>query len=131
EEGVKFKDYFNFDEPAKTIPSHRLLALRRGEAEGFLRVLLEVDGDEAKDLMRHKIVVAPQATLARDLDQAVCDAYDRLLKTSIEVDVRLVLKERADAEAIKVFAGNRPPLPCSCRLAANAFWASVPGSPTA
>jgi uncharacterized protein len=116
EEGAKFKDYFDFKEPTTAIPSHRLLALRRGEAEGFLRVGLEVDGDAAKGIVRQKVISAPKATLARELGLAVDDAYDRLLKTSIEVDVRLVLKDRADAEAIRVFAANlralllQPPL---------------------
>jgi uncharacterized protein len=127
EEGAKFKDYFTFAEPAKSIPSHRLLALRRGEAEGFLRVLLEVDGDAAKDIVRHKVIVAPKATLAKDLDQAVGDAYDRLLKTSIEVDVRLVLKERADAEAIKVFAGNLRALLLQSPLGGKRVLAIDPG----
>ncbi|MDB4969629.1 MAG: RNA-binding transcriptional accessory protein [Myxococcales bacterium] len=127
EEGSKFKDYFNFNEPAKSIPSHRLLALRRGEAEGFLRVLLEVDGDAAKDIVRHKVVVAPKATLAKDLDLALADAYDRLLKTSIEVDVRLVLKERADAEAIRVFAGNLRALLLQAPLGGKRVLAIDPG----
>jgi protein Tex len=127
EEGAKFKDYFNFRQEAKAIPSHRLLALRRGEAEGFLRVLLEVEADAAKDLVRHKVVTAPKATLARDLDVAIADAYDRLLKTSIEVDVRLVLKERADAEAIKVFAGNLRALLLQSPLGGKRVLAIDPG----
>jgi uncharacterized protein len=127
EEGAKFKDYFNFRQEAKALPSHRLLALRRGEAEGFLRVALEVDGDAAKDLVRHKVVVAPKATLARELDAAIVDAYDRLLKTSIEVDVRLVLKERADAEAIKVFAGNLRALLLQSPLGGKRVLAIDPG----
>jgi uncharacterized protein len=106
EEGAKFKDYFNFREPAKNIPSHRLLALRRGEKEGFLRLVLDVDGAAATDIVRHQVVKNDRATLARDLQLAVADSYERLLKPSIEVDVRLVLKDRADAEAIKVFAAN-------------------------
>jgi protein Tex len=106
EEGAKFKDYFNFREPAKNIPSHRLLALRRGEKEGFLRVQLDVDAAAATDIVRHHVVKNDRSTLAKDLQLAVADSYERLLKTSIEVDVRLVLKDRADAEAIKVFAAN-------------------------
>ena len=127
EEGAKFKDYFNFRQEAKALPSHRLLALRRGETEGFLRVALEVDGDAAKDLARHKVVVAPKATLARELDLAIADAYERLLKTSIEVDVRLVLKDRADAEAIKVFAGNLRALLLQSPLGGKRVLAIDPG----
>ncbi|MGZ3407287.1 MAG: Tex-like N-terminal domain-containing protein, partial [Polyangia bacterium] len=127
EEGAKFKDYFDFRQEAKELPSHRLLALRRGEAEGFLRVALEVDADAARDLVRHKVVTAPRATLARELEAAVADAYDRLLKTSIEVDVRLVLKERADAEAIKVFAGNLRALLLQSPLGGKRVLAIDPG----
>ncbi|HEY1584705.1 MAG TPA: Tex family protein, partial [Polyangia bacterium] len=127
EEGAKFKDYFNFSQPAHELPSHRLLALRRGEAEGFLRVALEVDGAAAKDLVRHKVIVAPKAPLVRELDAAVIDAYERLLKTSIEVDVRLVLKERADTEAIKVFAGNLRALLLQSPLGGKRVLAIDPG----
>src|SRR5579859_8036448 len=100
-EGAKFKDYFELREPVEKAPSHRLLALRRGEKEGFLRVALEVDEARAVDLIRHKLQARTAEMLA-----AVDDSYQRLLKPSIEVDVRLHLKERADAEAIKVFAEN-------------------------
>ena len=106
EEGTKYQDYFEFAEPVASIPSHRTLALRRGEKEGFLRVALEVDADAAVGAIRHKVVRAPRAPLARHLDEALRDGYERLLKPSIEVDVRLVLKERADGEAIRVFAEN-------------------------
>ena len=90
-----------------SIPSHRLLALRRGENEGFLRVALEVDargghGSRAPPGDRGAQGDARRASST----PRVADAYERLLKPSIEVDVRLVLKERADAEAIKVFAEN-------------------------
>jgi uncharacterized protein len=106
EEGAKFKDYFDLKEPVDKIPSHRLLALRRGEKEGFLRVALSVDDLRALDLVRHDAVTNPRASLASELEQAIGDGYERLLQGPIEVDVRLVLKERADAEAIRVFAEN-------------------------
>jgi uncharacterized protein len=106
QEGAKFADYFDLREPVKDIPSHRLLAMRRGEKEGVLRVALEVDVERALGLVRSKVVTAPRATLAKQLDAAIADAYERLLSSSIEVDVRLVLKERADLQAIKVFAEN-------------------------
>ncbi len=106
QEGQKYKDYFDFSELARTIPSHRTLALRRGEKEGFLRVALEVDADAALAAVRRPIVKNPRAPLAGELEAALADAYERLLQPSIEVDVRLVMKERADAEAIRVFAEN-------------------------
>jgi uncharacterized protein len=105
-EGAKFKDYFNFEEPARTLPSHRTLALRRGEKEGFLQVTLEVDRAASIDQIRHHAVRDAGASLAAELDAAIVDAYDRLLQPAIEVDVRLALKERADTDAIQVFADN-------------------------
>src|SRR6185295_6967688 len=91
----KFEDYFEFEEPARTLPSHRILALRRGEEGGFLRVTLEVDGESALGRVRGRIVRNRQAALARDLETALADAYDRLLAPSIEAEVRVALKERA------------------------------------
>ncbi len=103
---AKFTDYFDYEEAVKTIPSHRMLALRRGEKEGVLRVTLEVDRDTAVGLVGQQTVKNPGASLRADLDKAVADAYERLLKPAIEVDVRLALRERADGEAIRVFAEN-------------------------
>jgi protein Tex len=106
EAGAKFKDYFDWKEPVKEIPSHRMLALRRGEKEGALRVELVGDDLAAVSLIENKVITAPRAPLAGELRLAIADAHERLLKSSLEVDVRLVLKERADAQAIKVFAEN-------------------------
>ncbi|MCS6914423.1 MAG: Tex family protein [Myxococcales bacterium] len=103
---AKFSDYFNYEEPVRTIPSHRILALRRGEREGVLRVTLEIDGEQALEVIRRHVVRAPQAALASELARAMSDSWERLLKPAIEVDVRLALRERADAEAIQVFAEN-------------------------
>ncbi|MBI4509852.1 MAG: RNA-binding transcriptional accessory protein [Deltaproteobacteria bacterium] len=105
-EAKKFADYFDFEEPVKSLPSHRVLALRRGEKEGYLRVVLEMDRDECYRLIRSRVLTNPRAALAADLIASIEDSYDRLLKSSIEVDVRLALKERADSEAIRVFADN-------------------------
>jgi uncharacterized protein len=105
-EAQKFQDYFEFAEPVKSLPSHRILALRRGEKEGFLRVTLEVDRLQSLGRVEGRIVREPRAPLVAHLRTAAADSYDRLLAPSIEVDVRLVLKERADAEAIRVFAEN-------------------------
>ena len=127
EEGAKFKDYFNLREKVAGMPSHRLLALRRGEKEGFLRVALTVDDARAIDDVRHKVVIAPKAALARELDLAIADAYERLLKPSIEVDVRLVMKERADAEAIRVFAENLRNLLLASPLGGRRVLAVDPG----
>jgi uncharacterized protein len=126
-EGAKFKDYFELREPAARVPSHRLLALRRGEKEGFLRVALEVDEAEALGKVRHFVAVRQSAALARELEAALADGYERLLKPSIEVDVRLHLKERADAEAISVFAENLRHLLLQAPLGGKRVLALDPG----
>ncbi|MFH0901281.1 MAG: Tex-like N-terminal domain-containing protein, partial [Pseudomonadota bacterium] len=106
QEGKKYSDYFEFEETARTIPSHRLLALRRGEKEGMLKVSLRVDREASLAIIRAQVVRSRRAALADQLEMALVDSYDRLLCPSIEVDVRLVLKERADSEAIRVFGEN-------------------------
>jgi uncharacterized protein len=126
-ERLKYKDYFDFSEPAAKLPSHRILALRRGEKEGFLRLGIEVDRDASIGRLRGIFVKNPKAPLARDFDLALTDSYDRLLKTSIEFDVRLSLKERADAEAIRVFAENLRPLLLAAPLGGKRLLALDPG----
>jgi uncharacterized protein len=126
-ERMKFKDYFEFDEPAAKLPSHRILALRRGEKEGFLRLELSADRDAAIDRLRGLFVKAGPVALARDFDAALVDAHDRLLRTSIELDVRLALKERADAEAIRVFGENLRHLLLSSPLGGKRVLALDPG----
>ncbi len=105
-EAQKFKDYFEWREPVAQIPSHRMLAVRRGEKEGFLRVALEVDEAQALGLIGAAAPAKAGSPLAAELRLAVEDAWRRLLSSAVEVDVRLVLKERADKDAIEVFAQN-------------------------
>jgi uncharacterized protein len=126
-ERMKFKDYFEFDEPAAKLPSHRILALRRGEKEGFLRLELSADRDAAIDRLRGLFVKPGNVALARDFDVALVDAHDRLLRTSIELDVRLALKERADGEAIRVFGENLRHLLLSSPLGGKRVLALDPG----
>jgi uncharacterized protein len=126
-ERLKFKDYFDFKEPVAKLPSHRILALRRGENEGFLRLGLEVDRDGCLARLRGRFKRPPRDPLARDFDTALCDAYDRLLAPSIELDVRLQLKERADAEAIRVFAENLRHLLLAAPLGGRRVLALDPG----
>ncbi len=106
EDARKFEDYHQFEEPVRTLPSHRVLALRRGEKLGALRVSLEIDREVALTRVRGRVMRGRGGALGGELERALGDAYDRLLAPSIEVDVRLALKERADAEAIRVFAEN-------------------------
>jgi uncharacterized protein len=126
-ERLKFKDYFDFAEPAAKLPSHRILALRRGESEGVLRLELEVDRDASLARLRSLFVKNPQAALASDFEAALADGHDRLLAPSIEVDVRLVLKQRADAEAIRVFAENLRHLLLAAPLGGKRLLALDPG----
>jgi uncharacterized protein len=115
-EGKKFEDYYDFASPAARLPGHRVLALFRGEHEGFLKVSLAVDDEAALARVRRRIVRERRAALASDLEAALADAWSRLLEPSIEADARGALQARADAEAIRVFAENlrhlllQPPL---------------------
>ncbi|MCF0202189.1 MAG: RNA-binding transcriptional accessory protein [Bacteroidaceae bacterium] len=105
EEAAKYRDYFNFSEPLKRCSSHRLLAMRRGESEGFLRVSVSPDDDLAiEKLMRRKVHRSGAAS--RQIEMAVNDGYKRLLKPQIETEFAAMSKEKADAEAIAVFASG-------------------------
>jgi protein Tex len=104
-EAAKYRDYFEWSEPLKKCPSHRLLAMRRGEEEGFLRVGIGPDEEQAlMDLERLFVVGSGEA--ASQVRTAVKDGYKRLLAPSIETEFRHSSKEKADAEAIRVFAEN-------------------------
>jgi uncharacterized protein len=105
EEGAKFKDYFDWNEPGATAPSHRILAIRRGEAEGFLLSRLTPDEIEAVSIVE-RMFVKGASPAAQEVKTAVQDCYKRLLGFSMEGEARITLKKRADEEAIKVFADN-------------------------
>jgi uncharacterized protein len=126
-ERLKFKDYFDFSEAARELPSHRMLALRRGEKAGFLRLALEVDRDVCVARLSSLVTKNPRAPLARDFAAAVEDSYDRLLAPSIELELRVSLKERADAEAIRVFAQNLRHLLLAAPLGGKRVLALDPG----
>ena len=105
EEGQKFKDYFEWEEPVSKIPSHRLLAMRRGEKEMILTLDITPDEDRAIHLLE-KQFVSGHNEASSQVELAVKDAYKRLMKPSMETEIRLLTKGKADAEAIKVFAEN-------------------------
>ena len=105
EEGIKFRDYFDWEEPVVKAPSHRVLAMRRGEKEGVIDLRINPPKDEAPALLE-SIFVAGEGTASHQVKEAVHDCYKRLLSVSIETDIRLETKKRADDEAIKIFAGN-------------------------
>lgn len=101
----KYRDWFDFSEPLSRCASHRLLAMRRGEAEGFLRVSIDIDDERAGDALSRKFVKG--GCEASDyVDTAVRDSYNRLLQPSIENEFAAMSKEKADAEAIRIFARN-------------------------
>ena len=105
EEAVKYKDYFDFSEPLKRCTSHRLLAIRRGEAEGLLKVSIAPNDEECTERLERSYVRGNNEC-SRQVQEAVRDAYKRLLKPSIETEFAALSKEKADEEAIRVFAGN-------------------------
>lgn len=105
DEREKFKMYYEYKEPVKTIPSHRMLAIRRGETEKVLYFLIEVEQDRALALMRQHVLRAP-GDWTPQLELAIDDAWKRLLNSSIQTEIRLELKRRSDTEAIQVFRDN-------------------------
>lgn len=105
EEGEKYQDYFDFSAPLDRCPSHRILAIRRGEAEGFLRVSISPDDEKCLDRLVPRY--AKNNTEAADhVETAVIDSYKRLLKPSIETEFANLSKEKADEASIAVFAEN-------------------------
>lgn len=105
-EGVKFNDYYDFTEPLRRVPSHRLLALRRGEAEGFLTVGIGPDEGAAIERLERHVVRTNVPAIRDQLILAIRDAYKRLLKPALETEFDNRSKEKADAEAIQIFADN-------------------------
>ena len=105
EEGAKFKDYFDWSEPAEKAPSHRVLAIRRGESEGFLFSRLVPDEIEAVSALE-RLFVKGKAPASEQVRLAVQDCFKRLLGFAMEGEARTFFKKRADEEAIRVFADN-------------------------
>ena len=105
EEGAKFRDYFDWSEPVSKAPSHRVLAMRRGEDEGFLILHAAPPEDEALARLE-PLFVKGQTPASDQVRMAVRDAYKRLLSLSMETEIRMETKKRADSEAIKVFTEN-------------------------
>ena len=122
----KYRDWFDFNESLKHCASHRLLAMRRGEAEGFLRVSIEIDDDKTSEALSHKYVRG-KSEVSQLVDEAVQDSYYRLLQPSVENEFAASSKESADAEAIRIFARNLEQLLMASPLGQKAVMGIDPG----
>ena len=105
EEAVKYKDYYDWQEPVAKAPSHRVLAMRRGAKEKFLVLRITVDEDRALEILE-SIFIKQQNPAAAQVRLAIADGFKRLMMISIETDIRMESKKRADEEAVKVFTEN-------------------------
>jgi len=126
EEGIKYKDYFDFSEPVSKIPSHRMLAIMRGFMEGFLRMSIAPDEEAALPKIEKQFIKANNEA-ADQVKKAIRDAYRRLLQPSLESEFRMALKTKADEEAIAVFAENLRQLLLSSPLGTKRILAIDPG----
>ena len=126
DEAQKFADYFDFSEPLRRCNSHRLLAMRRGEAQGILRVSITIDGEECISRLTRQFVRG-QGVCQTLVSQAVEDSFKRLINPSIENEFAALSKERADEEAIKVFTENLRQLLLSPPLGQKRVLALDPG----
>jgi uncharacterized protein len=126
EEGAKFNDYFDWKEPLKKCPSHRLMAMRRGENEGFLRVSVSPESEEPIQRLKRFLIRGNNACTDQ-MELAVADAYKRLLEPSIETEFANLSKEKADEEAIRVFADNLRQLLLAAPLGQKRVLALDPG----
>jgi uncharacterized protein len=106
DEQSKYKDYFDFSQAIDAIPSHRYLAIRRGETEGVLRRKLVIDADPQIERMKAICEANPASPFFQELEKAIHDAYKRLLTTSVEIDVSVEMKMKADRSAVEIFAKN-------------------------
>ena len=126
EEGIKYKDYFDFSELVSTIPSHRMLAILRGFMEGFLRMSISPEEETALFTIEESFIKANNEA-ADQVKKAIKDAYRRLLQPSLESEFRMALKTKSDEEAISVFAENLRQLLLSSPLGSKKILAIDPG----
>jgi len=126
EEGIQYKDYFSSSEPLSKCPSHRLLAMRRGEDEGFLKIEITPDEDRVIEALEKQFIKG-YMDISEQVRMAVKDGYKRLLQPSIENEFRALSKEKADDEAIRVFAANLRQLLMASPLGEKRILALDPG----
>jgi protein Tex len=126
-EGIKYKDYFDFAEPLKNCPSHRILAMRRGEEEGFLRLTIAPKDEQfVLKKLDDEFLIADNGS-TDEVQTALDDCYNRLLAPSIETEFRNTAKDKADAEAIRVFVENLKQLLLSAPLGQRRVMGIDPG----
>ncbi|MEJ7677186.1 MAG: Tex-like N-terminal domain-containing protein [Segetibacter sp.] len=125
-EGIKYKDYFDFSEPVSKVPSHRILAVLRGFLEGFLRIGISPAEETAIEMIEKKYIKGI-STSNDEIKKAIKDAYRRLLQPSLETEFRTLLKQKADEEAITVFAENLRQSLLSSPLGSKRILAIDPG----
>ena len=126
EEGEKFEDYFEWEEKLSSCPSHRMLAMRRGEKEDILILDITVDSDEAIGLIERKMITS-RGESATQVKEAIEEGYKRLLQPGIEAEIRLLAKQQADEKAIIVFADNLRELLLASPLGEKTILALDPG----
>lgn len=126
DEALKYKDYFDWKEPISTAPSHRVLAMRRGEKEEMLYLDIEVDEDLVIPKIEAKYIKGNNEA-SKQVELAIYDGYKRLLRPSMETEVRVLTRQRADDEAIKVFADNVRQLLLAAPLGQKRLLAIDPG----
>lgn len=126
ETGEKFKDYFDWEEPLMSCPSHRLLAIRRGEGEEVLNIHIAPPEEDAYKILEMQFVTSTNAA-SEQVKLAAHDAYDRMMQSSIESEMRMLTKELADEKAIQVFADNLRELLLASPLGQKAILAIDPG----
>ncbi|AMR30904.1 RNA-binding transcriptional accessory protein [Mucilaginibacter sp. PAMC 26640] len=125
-EGIKYKDYFDWTEPVKSAPSHRILAMRRGEKEEILWLDIKPTEEDALHLLESEFIKGRGAASSQ-VQLAIGDGYKRLLKPSMETEIRLLTKKKADEEAIRVFAENARQLLLGAPLGQKRIMAIDPG----
>lgn len=126
EAGEKFEDYFEWEEPLAACPSHRMLAMRRGEKEDILILDIVIDEEAALQSIERKVITS-RGECAEQIKEAIADGYKRLLSPSIEAETRLITKQQADEKAIQVFADNLRELLLASPLGQKAILALDPG----
>ncbi|HKK68547.1 MAG TPA: helix-hairpin-helix domain-containing protein, partial [Bacteroidales bacterium] len=127
EEAAKYQDYFDFAEPVKRCPAHRMLAMRRGETEGFLKLHVKPEEDETALRVLQRQYVNGNNASANHVESALEDSYKRLLQPAMETEMKTLFKEKADEESIAVFAENLRQLLMAPPLGKKAVLALDPG----